>query len=105
FLSKTQMRPNKSERFCVERRHVDGIADCPLEQGCMNRLRDVESNAFLRFCGRSTKMRRQNDIGDFSKRRIGGQRFRFENVERGAGDVAARYSIGQCLLVNQSTTR
>src|SRR6478752_2810334 len=100
FLPKTQMRPNKSERFCVEGRHIDGIADCPLEQGRPNGLRDFDPNAFLRFCGRSTEMRRQNEIGDFSQRRIGRQRFSLENVERGAGDVTTRYSIGQCLLVN-----
>src|SRR5213595_2555619 len=66
FLPKTQMRPNKSERFRVERRHIDGIADCPLEQGRTNGLRDFDSNAFLRFCGRGTEMRRQNKFRDFS---------------------------------------
>src|SRR5437773_10306214 len=66
FLPKTQMRPNKSERFRVERRHIDGIADCPLEQRRTNGLRDFDSNAFLRFCGRGTEMRRQNKFRDFS---------------------------------------
>src|SRR5437762_9152202 len=60
FLPKTQMGPNKSERFCVECRHIDGIADCPLEQGRPNRLRDFDSNAFLRFCGRDRKSTRLN---------------------------------------------
>ena len=90
FLAKTQMRPNDSERFRVEVRHVDGVADRPFEQGRANRLRDFDADAFLRFGGRSAEMRRQNKIRHFAQRRIGRQRFRFENIERRAGDVTAR---------------
>src|SRR5436190_21034047 len=49
FFPETPMRPNKSERFCVERRHVDGIANRALEQGCANGLRDFDTHALLRF--------------------------------------------------------
>src|SRR5882724_5512131 len=66
FLPKTQMWPNQGECFRVERRHVDGIANRSLEQGCANGLRDFDTHALLRLGGRGTEMRRQNKFRDFS---------------------------------------
>src|SRR5205814_5906545 len=60
FFPKTQMRPNQGECFRIERRHVDGIANRSLEQGCANGLRDFDTHALLRFNSRGTEMRRQN---------------------------------------------
>ena len=92
FLAKEQMRPDDGERFRIEIRHVDGVANRSFEQGGTNRLRDFDADTFLRFRGRGAEMRRENKIGHFAQWRIARQRFRFENIERGGGDMTAAQS-------------
>ena len=87
------MRSDQCKSFGVECRHVDGIADCSFQQSGADRLRDFDSNAFLRLGGRGAEMRRQNKVRHFSQRRIAGQWFGFENVERRTGDVAIRNGV------------
>ena len=82
------MRADERERFRVQRRHVDGIANCSLEQRGTNRLRDFDPDTFLCLRGGGTEMRRQDQLPKLSQRGIGGQWFRFKNVECGAGNMA-----------------
>ena len=63
FFPETQMRPDDGERFRVEVRHVDRVADRALEQGGANRLRDFDADAFLRLRGRGAEMRREDRFG------------------------------------------
>src|SRR5207302_989001 len=51
FFAETQMWPNQSQCFRVERRHVYGIANRSLEQGGANGLRDFDTHALLRLGG------------------------------------------------------
>src|SRR4029434_1453994 len=51
FFAKTQMSPTLSEWFRVESRHVDGIENRSLEQGCANGLCDFDPHTLLRLGG------------------------------------------------------
>ena len=62
LFAETQMRPDDRERFRVEVRHVDRVANCSFEQRGADRLRDLDADTFLRFGGGSAEMRSKNKI-------------------------------------------
>ena len=62
LFAETQMRADDGQRFRIEVRHVDRVADRAFKQRGADRLRDFDSDAFLRFRGRGAEMRRENKI-------------------------------------------
>ena len=99
------MRSDDRQRFGVEIGHVHGVADRAFEQRGANRLRDLDADAFLRFRGRCAEMRSQDKVRRAAQRRIGRQRFGFENIERRAGDMSILQRLNERGFVDQSAAR
>ena len=47
-------------------------------------------------------MRREHNIGRITQRRIGRQRFNFENIERRAGDLPVPQRLSQRRFIDQT---
>ena len=105
LFAEAQMRPDDRQCFGVEVRHVHRVADRSFEQRGADRLRDLDADAFLRFGGGGAEMRSENKIGRAAQWRIGGQRFRFENIERRAGHMSILQRLGQGGFVDQAAAR
>ena len=90
LFAEAQMRSDDGERFRVEIRHVDGVANGPFEERGANRLGDFDADAFLRLDGGGAEMRGENKVRRFAQRRIGRKRLRFENIERRRRHVPER---------------
>ena len=68
LFSETQMRADNRERFRVEVRHVDRIADRSFEKRGADRLGDFDANAFLRLGRGSAEMWRENNVRQIAQR-------------------------------------
>src|SRR5438552_225131 len=99
------MRSNDRQCFGVQVRHVDGVANCSFKQGGADGLRDLDANTFLRFGGGRAEMRSENKIRRGTKRRVVRQRFGFENIERGGGNMSILQGTGKRGFVNESASR
>ena len=101
FLPEAQMRPHDRQRFGIEVGHVDGVADGSLEEDGSDGLGDFDSDALLRFRRRSTEVRSEDKIWRLAQRRVGRQRFFFEDIESGCGDVTALERLDQGCFLDQ----
>lgn len=80
------------------RSHVDGRSDGFAFQGFHDAFGDVDGNADLSFDSRSAEVRRNDDVIHAQEGvDVLGQRFRREDVDSGAGDVAALEGFSQCI--------
>jgi hypothetical protein len=84
------MRSDDCQRLRVEVRHVHCVTDRAFEQHGADRLRNFNAHALLRFRRRCAEMRRKNNIGRTAQRRIGRQRFNFENIQRAPATCPSR---------------
>src|SRR5262249_8548191 len=82
FFAKTQMWPDDGERFSVETGEIDRVPNSPLEERVPDRLRNFDSNAFLRFKGGGAKMRSDDQVSNATQGRIRRKRLGFENIKR-----------------------
>ncbi|KAG0506165.1 MAG: hypothetical protein Udaeo_04650 [Candidatus Udaeobacter sp.] len=102
LFAETEMRSNDCQRLRVEVGHVHCVTDRAFEQHGANRLRDFNAYAFLRFRRRCAEMRRKNNIGRTAQRRIGWQRFNFENIQRRACDLPLLQRLRQRRFIHQT---
>ena len=86
-----------------DRRHIDGVGNRTLDEVIRHLLGNLKGDVFLRFRGRSTEMRRADDVRQAEKRTLGGW-LDFEHIETGAGDVAGLDGIGKCRFIHQTAT-
>ena len=99
------MRADDRQCFGIEVRHVDRVADCPFKQRGADRLRNFNSDTFLRFSGRSAKVRSQNQIRCGTKRRIFGQRFDLKYVQSRRRNMSILQRTRERRFVDQTATR
>ena len=99
------MRTDHGQRLRVEIRHVHRVANRAFEERGADRLRNLDPYAFLRLGRGRAEVRREDQVRHFAQRRIGRQRFRFENIQRGRGDVAGTQGLGERCFIDQSAPR
>src|SRR4029077_14613207 len=105
FLAETQMRADNRQRFGIEIWHIDRVADRSFKERCANRLRNLNSDVFLRYGSGSAEMRRENKIRRRAKRRISGQRLGLENVDRRGGNMSILQRIRERGFVDETPPR
>ncbi len=86
--------------FVRDRRHVDGVLNHAALQILLHLQCDLIAHGFLRFVGRPTDVRRQNDIVECSQRGIF-QRLFLEDVEGRAAHVTLLQGLSQGGFVHQ----
>ena len=65
------VRPHLVEFGPVDRGHVDGVGDLPLQEEVGDELRRLDRDVLLRLDRRCAEVRRQDDVGSFEQRVVG----------------------------------
>ena len=86
----------------VDRGHVHGVGDLPLQQEIGDELRRLDRDVFLRLHRRCAEVGRQDDIRRLRERVVGGDGFGAKDIHPGPGDRPGREGVRQRLLINDA---
>src|SRR4029077_10954362 len=96
------MWSNDCQGFRIETGHVHRVANGAVEQRSANRVRDLNPDALLCFCGGSAEMGSKNKIRGAAQWRFDRERFGFENIQRRTGYLPILQRFQQGVLVDQT---
>ena len=100
--SEINERPHFVHLGSVDGRHVHGTLDDPLRQEVHQQMGRFDGDGFLSFDRGSSQVGRQNDVRCLEQRVISRDRFDFEHVQAGSGDMFRCQRVSQSMFIDHA---